>query len=29
MHRAHILQKLDLKKTAGVVLFVARRGIVS
>lgn len=28
-HRAHILQKLDLKNTAGVVLFAARRGIVS
>lgn len=27
-HRAHILQKLDLKNTAGVVLFAARRGIV-
>ena len=28
-HRAHVLQKLDLKNTAGVVLFAARRGIVS
>ena len=28
-HRAHVLQKLDLKDTAGVVLFAARRGIVS
>ena len=28
-HRAHILQKLDLKNTAAVVLFAARRGIVS
>jgi DNA-binding NarL/FixJ family response regulator len=28
-HRAHILQKLDLKNTAGVVLFAARRGIIS
>ncbi len=28
-HRTHILQKLDLKNTAGVVLFAARRGIVS
>ena len=28
-HRAHILQKLDLKNTAGIVLFAARRGIVS
>lgn len=28
-HRAHILQKLDLKNIAGVVLFAARRGIVS
>jgi len=24
-----VLQKLDLKNTAGVVLFAARRGIVS
>ncbi len=28
-HRAHVLQKLDLKNTAGVVLYAARRGIVS
>jgi DNA-binding NarL/FixJ family response regulator len=28
-HRTRILQKLDLKNTAGVVLFAARRGIVS
>ena len=28
-HRAHVLQKLDLKNTAGVVLFAARRGIVT
>jgi len=27
-HRTRILQKLDLKNTAGVVLFAARRGIV-
>jgi two-component system, NarL family, response regulator NreC len=28
-HRAHVLQKLDLKNTAGVVLFAARRGIIT
>jgi DNA-binding NarL/FixJ family response regulator len=28
-HRTRILQKLDLKNTAGVVLFAARRGIIS
>jgi len=28
-HRNHILQKLDLKNTASVVLYAARRGIVS
>lgn len=28
-HRAHVLQKLALKNTAGVVLYAARRGIVS
>lgn len=28
-HRAHVLQKLALKNTASVVLFAARRGIVS
>lgn len=28
-HRAHILRKLALKNTAGVVLYAARRGIVS
>jgi DNA-binding NarL/FixJ family response regulator len=28
-HRAHVLQKLALKNTASVVLYAARRGIVS
>ncbi len=28
-HRTRILQKLDLKNTAGVVLYAARRGLVS